>query len=219
MNELAQMGEHVGQFGLVLKALVSLPVAALLGSILAFRPRGHGTPLRNPEVIHAQIILAVVGALIMLVIGESLARAFGIVGAAGLIRYRAKINNPKDAGVMLSTLGVGLAAGVGLYILALFATAFVLLVLWIVESHTPAAYKGYSLVIATRDPATLREKLESVLRQSDVHFELQSCSNNKLRYEVQVPLEQQTDKVGERIQSLDAAGTTETSWEEKRLSA
>ena len=34
----------------------------------------------------------------MLVVGSSLARAFGIVGAAGLVRYRAKIDDPKDAG-------------------------------------------------------------------------------------------------------------------------
>lgn len=36
-------------------------------------------------------------------------------GAAGLVRYRARIEDPKDAGVMLSTLAVGLSCGVGLY--------------------------------------------------------------------------------------------------------
>ena len=58
----------------------------------------------------------------MLVVGSSLARAFGIVGAASLIRYRSKIDDPKDAGVMLCGLAVGLASGVGLYGLAVFAT-------------------------------------------------------------------------------------------------
>jgi hypothetical protein len=61
-------------------------------------------------VIQTQIILAIVGAVVMLVVGSSLARAFGIVGAAGLVRYRAKIEDPKDAGVMLSTLAIGLAS-------------------------------------------------------------------------------------------------------------
>lgn len=32
----------------------------------------------------------------MLVVGTSLARAFGIVGAAGLVRYRSKIDDPKE---------------------------------------------------------------------------------------------------------------------------
>ena len=77
------------------------------------------------SVIETQIILAVVGALIMLVVGASLARAFGIVGAANLIRYRAKIDDPKDAVVMLSALAVGLASGVGLYALAGFGTLFI----------------------------------------------------------------------------------------------
>ena len=99
-------------------ALTRLPIAAGLASILAFRARRKGTPARQAPVIQTQIILAVVGAVVMLVVGSSLARAFGIVGAAGLVRYRAKIEDPKDAGVMLSTLAVGLAAGVGLWLLA-----------------------------------------------------------------------------------------------------
>jgi hypothetical protein len=103
-------------------AVTRLPVAAGLACVLAFRPRRRGTPHRQAPVIQTQIILAVVGSVVMLVVGASLARAFGIVGAAGLVRYRAKIEDPKDAGVMLSTLAVGLATGVGLWMLAIFAT-------------------------------------------------------------------------------------------------
>ena len=96
-----------------LHTLLALPLAALLGAALAFRPRRRGTPPRTPAVIQTQVILALMGALVMIVVGASMARAFGIVGAASLIRYRSKISDPKDAGVMLMTLGVGLAAGVG----------------------------------------------------------------------------------------------------------
>src|SRR5439155_23173403 len=102
------------------------PVAAAFACVLALRPRRRGTPPRQAPVIQTQVILALVGAVVMLVVGSSLARAFGIVGAAGLVRYRSKIADAKDAGVMLSTLAIGLASGVGLWMLALFATAFVL---------------------------------------------------------------------------------------------
>src|SRR5687767_1605674 len=123
-------------------ALFRLPLAAGLASVLALRPRRRGTPPRQPPVVQTQIILAIVGAVVMIVVGTSLARAFGIVGAAGLVRYRAKIADPKDAGVMLSTLAIGLASGVGIWMLAVFTTAFVMFVLWIVESFekTRAAY-------------------------------------------------------------------------------
>src|SRR4051794_31290837 len=104
----------------VVLAATRLPLATVMASALALRPRRRGTPARHLAVIHTQIILAVVGALVMLVVGQSLARAFGIVGAAGLVRYRAKIEDPKDAGVMLSTLAIGLATGVGQWALAIF---------------------------------------------------------------------------------------------------
>src|SRR5207245_10219282 len=67
-------------------ALIRLPLAALLGAALALRPKRRGTPPRQPTVIQTQIILAILGAVVMLVVGTNLARAFGVVGAAGLVR-------------------------------------------------------------------------------------------------------------------------------------
>ena len=61
---------------------VRLPLAAVLGTALALRPRRRSQGARKVVVIQTQIMLAVVGAVIMLVVGNSLSRAFGIVGAA-----------------------------------------------------------------------------------------------------------------------------------------
>jgi len=138
-------------------AMVRLPLAALLGAALALRPRRRGTPKRTPAVVQTQIVLAVVGAVIMLVVGASLARAFGIVGAANLIRYRSKIDDPKDAVVMLCALAVGLASGVGLYALGVFSTAFLVAALWVIESFEPQGLKRFDLKIkAGKDTDALR---------------------------------------------------------------
>ena len=153
-------------------ALSRLPIAAGLACVLAFRPRRKGTPPRQMPVIQTQIILAVVGAVVMLVVGSSLARAFGIVGAAGLVRYRAKIDDPKDAGVMLSTLAVGLAAGVGVWLLAGFATLFILALLWIVESFEPKATQLFTLKVMAKDPAAIKPKLDALLTRYRLDFEL-----------------------------------------------
>jgi uncharacterized membrane protein YhiD involved in acid resistance len=188
----------------------------VLGAVLAYRPLRHGTPERDPEVIHAQIILAIVGALVMLVIGESLARAFGIVGAAGLIRYRAKIKDPKDAGVMLSTLGLGLASGVGLYGLAVFATFFLLLVLWLVESHAPKDVTRYTLKIKATDPSRLQAEIESVLGRHGFLYALESCTDDEIRYEASAPTDQRTAGVVTDIQEVKRVGVDELSWERKK---
>ena len=114
--------QSLGSWEIDFHAFVALPLATMLGAALALRPRTRGTPKRSSQVVQTQIILAIIGALVMIVVGTSLARAFGVVGAAGLVRYRAKIDDPKDAGVMLTTLAVGLGCGIGVYGLAVFAT-------------------------------------------------------------------------------------------------
>lgn len=204
------------QLPLLAKAAVSLPFAALLGVALAFRPRRNSTPARDLEVIHTQIILGIIGALVMLVIGESLARAFGIVGAAGLIRYRASIQDPKDAGVMLSTLGLGLASGVGLYLLAAIGTLFLLLVLWLLESHTPEPRGHYRLKIATREPLKLRPKIEAVLHSHHIPFELRDCTEKELDYILQLPIDQPPDVISMELQKLESLGAAAFTWKRKK---
>ena len=196
-------------------AAVRLPMAAALASLLALRPRRRGTPARRPAVIQTQIILAVIGAVVMLVVGSSLARAFGIVGAAGLVRYRAKIEDPKDAGVMLSTLAVGLASGVGLWLLAVFGALFILMLLWIVESFEPIATRLFVLKIKAKDPGKLKGRVEDVLKRTRVPFELRAVGEDELDYELKWPLEHKTDRLSEAILAIDPGTTKEVQWEQK----
>jgi Domain of unknown function (DUF4956) len=197
-------------------ALIRLPIAAAFACVLALRPRRPGTPKRQAPVIQTQIILAVVGAVVMLVVGASLARAFGIVGAAGLVRYRAKIEDPKDAGVMLSTLAVGLASGVGLWMLGAFATAFILAVLWVIESFEPMATQLFTLKVKASDPAKLKPKVEQLLTRSRVGFELRTVSKDELDYEVRWPMDRKTDRVSEAIMASESGDEIAVNWEEKK---
>jgi uncharacterized membrane protein YhiD involved in acid resistance len=197
------------------EALIRLPIAAVLGAALALRPKRRGTPRRQPAVIQTQIMLAVVGAVIMLVVGASLARAFGIVGAANLIRYRSKIEDPKDAVVMLCALAVGLASGVGLYTLAVFSTVFMVAALWIIESFEPKTLKHFILTVkAGDDTDSLRPKIESILSRYRCKFELRTSSDQEVCYDVRVPFEVQTDLVSNSILRLDPAGHAAVEWTE-----
>jgi uncharacterized membrane protein YhiD involved in acid resistance len=198
------------------EALVALPLATLLGAALAFRPRRRGTPPRTPAVIQTQIILSIVGAVVMLVVGASVARAFAVVGAAGLVRYRAKIEDPKDAGVMLCALAIGLGTGVGLYALAAFSTAFMMLVVSIIESLEPPQHKVFDLRVKTKDPAAFRTRLEAVLQRYRVGYELRTSSPDELAYVVELPFERRTDRISTAIQQLDPTGETSVGWEERK---
>jgi uncharacterized membrane protein YhiD involved in acid resistance len=200
-------------------AMVRLPLAAALGAALALRPRRRGTPRRDPAVIQTQIILAVVGALIMLVVGASLARAFGIVGAANLIRYRSKIDDPKDAVVMLCALAVGLASGVGLYALTVFSAVFIVAALWVIESFEQGIKRFDLKIKAGKDTDALRPKFEDILRRYDLKFELRTSSDEEVCYDVQVPLETRTDRVTNAILRLDPDGHASVDWTDKKTKA
>ena len=200
-------------------AVVRLPLAALLGAALAFRPRRRGTPPRQPPVIQTQILLAIVGAVVMLIVGQSLARAFGIVGVASLVRYRAKIDDPKDAGVMLANLGVGLACGVGLYLVASFATAFLLGFLWWVESFEPRARKRFQLNVNAPSPEELRGRLEALLERHRAKYDLRSISGEEISYDVRLPFDNGTEELSTAIMSFGEAGKIAVSWDEKKKAA
>ena len=216
--ELAQSIPQVltSHFDMVERAVLSLPIATVLGSALAFRPRRRGTPPRSAPVLETQIVLAVVGATVMLVVGSSLARAFGIVGAANLIRYRAKIDDPKDAVVMLSTLSMGLCCGVELYGLAAFATMFLLGLLWALESIEPESTKHFELKVIASDPAAMRSDVEAILRRYHVDYELRSAGQKELVYDSELPLHTRTDRIANAILALGKNGETEVAWDEKK---
>jgi uncharacterized membrane protein YhiD involved in acid resistance len=131
MNPFDFATELMPQSGGIAHNVLVLILAAALGAALGIvRPVRSEIIPRSAHVIHAQILLSIVGAMIIVVVAESLARAFAIVGAAGLVRYRAKIKDPKDAGVMLVALAVGLTTGSGLFLFAAVSTVFVIGVLW-----------------------------------------------------------------------------------------
>jgi uncharacterized membrane protein YhiD involved in acid resistance len=198
-------------------AFIRLPLAALLGTLLAVRPKRRGTPPRQPAVIQTQIILSIVGAVVMLVVGSNLARAFGVVGAAGLVRYRAKIEDPKDAGVMLSTLAVGLASGVGQYVMAAFSAGFILFALWVIESFEPAGRKLFELKVKMgQDTDARKDEIDAVLDKYHVDFDLLSSSDDEVCYEVWVPLEMQKERITNALLRLEPDGHGAVEWNEKK---
>jgi uncharacterized membrane protein YhiD involved in acid resistance len=201
----------------VRRSLVRLPLAAGLGALLALRPRRRGTPPRSVAVVQTQIVLAGVGAVIMLIVGTSLARAFGIVGAANLIRYRSKIDDPKDAVVMLCALAVGLASGVGLYLIATISTVFLLALLYVIESFEPRALKVFDLTITAENEAeSLRPRIEQVLRRFRLPFEGRALTTNELTYEVQMPFDASTDPVSHGIVALSPKTDMGVVWADKK---
>jgi hypothetical protein len=67
------------------------------------------------------VLLGMIVALIMLLIGSNLARAFSLLGALSIIRFRNAIKEPRDVGFVFLVMAIGMACGTRFYALAAFA--------------------------------------------------------------------------------------------------
>ncbi len=71
------------------------------------------------------IMLTMITAIVIMVIGNNLARAFGMVGAMSIIRFRTAVKDAADIMFIFFALAIGLAAGVKLYSVAVLGTFLV----------------------------------------------------------------------------------------------
>src|SRR5688572_31690189 len=99
-----------------------MALAALLVAAVAYRVWRKLMPFTSPPALQGaqtQTLIAAAGALMVVVIGDNMARAFGLVGLGSFIRFRSGISDPRDAAVMFVMIGIGMACGLGLPVMAL----------------------------------------------------------------------------------------------------
>lgn len=101
----------------------SLFIAFICGWLIAQTYRmTFGGAAYSKSIANALVVLAMITAVVILVIGNNLARAFGLVGAMSIIRFRTAVKDPMDIVFIFFSLAIGLAAGVGLEQVAILGT-------------------------------------------------------------------------------------------------
>ena len=209
------------------RVLLRFLIAAFLAMLLACRyRRGVSITRRNPYVAQTQILLAVVAAAMMMIVGDSAARAFGIFAAASLVRFRTNIRDPKETTVLLICLGVGLACGVGRMDTALILTFFVLIALFILEYfESRQVFRSMEVCIQTRNLDETHRVLKKLFERHACSFELRNLEreggegeNGKIVYEVNLALADRTDVLSEEILAEDSQNIAGLEWEQKKSS-
>jgi len=105
-----------------LAKLVSSAVIGMLVTVVHRQYRSDKSA--NPALDQAQVLLCIAGALMMIIIGNSVARAFGIAGAASVIRFRTPVEDARDITILFILMGLGMAAGLGALAVAGLGTLF-----------------------------------------------------------------------------------------------
>ena len=199
-------------------------LAAFLAALLAFRPRRGLSPYRrNPYVAQTQILMAVVAGGMMMVVGDSAARAFGIFAAASLVRFRTNIRDPKETTVLLVCLGVGLAAGVGRWDMAVILTLFVLLALAVLEYVEQfQVFRSMKVTVETRNVDNTDAVLKRLFARHGFDYELLEINRpdeeeplGKIVYMVNLDPVVRTSTLSEEILSGDRDNVDSVEWDQK----
>jgi hypothetical protein len=123
------------------KVAARVLVAIGIGVVLAARPWRLLTPgqeVPKAKMVQSQVLLCAAAALLMMVIGDSLAKAFSLVGLGGFVRFKSPLKDPRDAASTFVVLGLGMACGHGSIGMACVGAGIVALLLLAMDLISPA---------------------------------------------------------------------------------
>ena len=156
---------------------VRMAFATLLGACVAFRAWRRFMPFMSRPLLQnaqSQTLIAAAGAVMVVVIGDSPARAFGLVGLGSFIRFRSGLSDPRDAAVLFVMIGIGMACGLGLFAMAAGATLFVCVLLTVFDYGARGLTKPTLIAINAENALLVQQRLREVFPQA----RLMELSNN-----------------------------------------
>jgi uncharacterized membrane protein YhiD involved in acid resistance len=106
--------------------MLAMTVSALLTFVMAsvYRFTHRGTSYSQSFLL-TMFLMAVATAVVMMIIGSNIARAFSLVGALSIIRFRTPVKDPRDLAYLFTAVISGMGCGTGFYLASISMTAFV----------------------------------------------------------------------------------------------
>lgn len=200
--------------------LAKLVVAALVGLLVTVVHKQYkrDRPVSR-SLEHAQVLLCVSGALMMIIIGNSTARALGIAGGASIIRFRTPVEDPKDTILLFLLLGLGMSVGLGAFAVCGLSTAFLCMFLLMLDRFGERKPRAMllDLVSSTKDFPT--EHVHRVLASTVNFYEpLKVAQGTEAVMRYSVKLDQSTSLAYLSAQLMDngASGLKSVSWEQPK---
>jgi hypothetical protein len=155
-RDTSAVGGAVG----VWQVLIALCMSFFLSLVLAYVYRQtHRGVSYSVSFVHTMVLMAITVALIMEVIGSNIARAFSLVGALSIIRFRTAVKEPRDVGFLFATMAVGMACGTGFHDLAVVFTLFVSPVVYFLYRFKIGAQPTSEVLLKVQLPETLDHRL------------------------------------------------------------
>lgn len=172
--------------------------AFLLASIIAITHKLTFTGDYYPKNFFQSLILgAVVTTLVMMAIGDSLARGLGVFGAMAIIRFRTRIDDPRDVLFLFAALSTGLAVGVYGFTISFVGSILFCLVAFLLHISPFKSFAHHSHLFFTLTDTTLLTKIIKVIEDNCLEYRVITILVNKenaIRYHYAISLKSSTTK-------------------------
>ena len=163
--------------------------------------------------VHTLILGGMIVCMVMMSMGDSLARGIGVLGALSLIRFRTVVRDPRDMMFLFATLGLGIACGAGMFAVAvtgcLLLSSVVVLLHW-APFATHRRYEAMLRFLVEADDDTAREEVDKVLAECCSAYMLiamrEAVQGDLLEYSYQVRLVDPSYQV-DLVKKLEALDT------------
>jgi uncharacterized membrane protein YhiD involved in acid resistance len=110
----------------VLVMILSFALSAFIGWIYKITHRGTSY---TQSFVFTLVLNGMIVALVMMIVGSNIARAFSLVGALSIIRFRNAVKETRDVGFIFFTMAIGMAVGTRFYLLGVVAAVVISLVI------------------------------------------------------------------------------------------
>lgn len=162
-GDLGRAWQGFTDVSLMVDIALLLLLAVLLGAAIAYHPtaRSKASSLEELEQPKTFIMYAMVGAVIGVVVSIYPIMGPVIFGIGGLLRFRTNVGPAKDTGRVILAVIVGVACGLKLLVVAVFATAFGWVLIWLLERrpYGRLQVRGLGAAVIPRAAETYRQIL------------------------------------------------------------
>lgn len=169
------------------EVLANVLVATVCGSFISlFYSLTHRQISYSVSFAKSMVMLSMITSFVMMVIGDNLARAFGMVGLISLIQFRTTMKGARDFMFIYFALAIGLAAGVGLYAVSLIGTFSIGTIIWLVTEFKPAARHNQVFTLQLTSGVAGKEEpaLETILSKFCLKYKLEASKTGITNNEV-----------------------------------
>lgn len=147
MNDIFKLGENFLNISPLTSAINILLAFALSFVIAWVYKKTHRGLSYSQSFVFSLIMMGTLVSVVMMVIGNSVARAFTLLGSFTIIRFRSAIKDTKDMAFIFWALVTGLAVGTGNYLIAITTTIVTILIVLFLSKINFGSMRSYDHIL------------------------------------------------------------------------